>query len=130
MNHSFNIEVAKNAGVDGAIVIENLYYWLLKNKANKKHYHDGTYWTYNSIKAFEELFPYWSAKQLSRILNNLERDGFIKTGNYNKAAYDRTKWYTLTEKSLVFYKENYSTYKKQLELQCNTDVTNCNKNVT
>ena len=106
MNHTFNVEVAKNTGVDGAIIIENIYYWLLKNKANKKHYHDGFYWTYNSVKAFEELFPYWSVKQISRILNSLERDGYLKTGNYNKLAYDRTKWYTLTEKTLTFYRNN------------------------
>ena len=84
-------------------MIENLYFWIKKNKANEKHFHDGSYWTYNSIKAFEELFPFWSRRQIERILRNLENQGAIVTGNYNKSSYDRTKWYALTQTVLSIY---------------------------
>lgn len=103
MNYSFNMEIAKETGVEEAVMLENIYYWILKNKANNKHFYDDNYWTYNSIKAFEELFPFWSKKQIARILKNLEVNGFIITGNYNKVAYDRTRWYALTEKALCIY---------------------------
>ena len=68
MNHSFNAEIADMYGVNEAILIENIYYWVSKNKANGKHYHDGKYWTYNSTKAFSELFYYWSESQIERII--------------------------------------------------------------
>jgi hypothetical protein len=95
MNHSFNIEIAKRYGVEAAIIIENLNFWIEKNKANGKHFYEGQYWTYNSAKAFSELFPYWSAPQISRILKKLENDGILLTGNFNSSSYDRTKWYSL-----------------------------------
>ena len=103
MKYSFDPIIAKYYGVDGAIVIENLYFWIMKNKANDKNYFDGEYWTYNSVKAFEELFPFWSKRQIERILKNLENEGAIKTGNYNKLQYDRTKWYALNQTVLSIY---------------------------
>ena len=101
MDVHFKMEVAKETGVDGAIMLEYFRYWILKNKANEKHFYDGKYWTYNSMEAFTTLFPIWSRRQIDRILRNLKDGGYIETGNYNKSAYDRTLWYTLTEKSLI-----------------------------
>lgn len=100
MNHSFNTKIAELYGVDEAIMIENMYFLTEKNKANEKHYYDGEYWTFNSIKAFSQLFPYWTERQIERILKSLVSKGCVKTGNYNKMAYDRTKWYSLTQKGL------------------------------
>lgn len=97
MDHSFNVEIAIMHGVDEAIVLQNLCYWQQKNKANNKHFYDGRYWAYNSLKAFQELFPYWSKRQLERILKHLEDKGCIVTGNFNDTAYDRTKWYSVSD---------------------------------
>jgi uncharacterized phage protein (TIGR02220 family) len=101
MNHSFNIEVAKEYGVDCAIVLEHLNFWIKKNEANGKHFYDGRYWTYNSIKAFSELFPYWSESQIRRILIKLEDSNLILTGNFNKAGYDMTKWYAVNDSLIL-----------------------------
>ena len=98
MKHNFDIEIAQKYGILEAILMENILFWIEKNKANNQHYHDGIYWTYNSIKAFETLFPYASSRQISKSLNHLEEEGLIITGNYNKSSYDRTKWYAITEK--------------------------------
>ena len=102
INYCFNCEYAKRFGVDEAIMLENLIFWIKKNKANGKHFHDGRYWTYNSIKAFEELFPFWSKRQIERILKSLEKQNILYTGNYNKSHYDRTKWYAINEKVISF----------------------------
>lgn len=96
--HSFPVEAAAQIGVEGAIMLSHIAYWIRKNEANEKHFYDGTTWTYNSIKAFAKMFPYWSARQIERILNKLCDDGYICKGNYNETAYDRTLWYSLTEK--------------------------------
>lgn len=98
MNHSFDVDIAKEYGLHCAIILQNIVFWIEKNKANEKHFHDGTYWTYNSVKAFGDMFPYLTAKQIRTALQRLEDDGLIKTGNYNTLDYDRTKWYSLTEK--------------------------------
>lgn len=93
MINSFDSDVAKDVGVIAAILYHNIKYWCEKNATNEVHFHDGHYWTYNSIKAFCSQFPYLSRDQINYALKKLEESGYIKTGNYNKSAYDRTKWY-------------------------------------
>ena len=78
--------------------MKNLYFWIQKNEANENNFYDDCYWTYNSVKAFEKLFPYVSSRKIANALSKLEDLGIIKTGNYNKSAYDRTKWYAFTKK--------------------------------
>ena len=58
MIHSFDIEVAKKYGITEAILLNNINFWIEKNKANEINFYDGYYWTFNSKKAFSELFPY------------------------------------------------------------------------
>jgi hypothetical protein len=59
MIHSFNVEDAKKYGVIEAVLLSNFRFWVLHNKANKRHFYDGRFWTFNSVSAFEELFPYF-----------------------------------------------------------------------
>ncbi len=98
MEHSFDIDIAKKYGIQPAILLKNLYFWIEKNKANDKNFYDGYWWTYNSKKAFAELFPYMTARQIEYALQKLIEDDLIITGNYNKVAYDRTLWYAITKK--------------------------------
>lgn len=93
MQHSFDVDIAVEYGILEAILLNNLWFWIKKNEANKVNYFDNDYWTYNSIRAFGELFPYVSQKQIQNALKHLENEGLIKTGNYNKSTYDRTLWY-------------------------------------
>lgn len=100
MQHSFDIEIAQEYGILEAILLNHIYYWIAKNKANKKHFYNGKYWTYNSRKAFSELFPYASEKQIRRVLERLVNFNILMTGNFNKQWSDRTLWYTFTDKGL------------------------------
>lgn len=96
--HSFDIDIATEYGMPAAVLLCHINHWIRKNEANGVNYHDGKYWTYNSIKAFNDLFPYMSEKVIRTALQKLETEGLIETGNYNVAAYDRTTWYALTQK--------------------------------
>ena len=97
--HSFDKNIAKLTNVNCAIILQNIFYWVEKNKANNIHLHDGKYWTYNSMKAFEELFPYLNIRQIRYALQMLEKEGLILTGNFNETC-TRTLWYTITDKAL------------------------------
>lgn len=99
MYHFFDVAIAKKYGINQAIILNHLGFWIEKNRANNKHYHDGKYWTYNSKKAFSELMPYMTERQITYALDKLEKEELIVKGNYNKSAYDRTLWYALTQKS-------------------------------
>ena len=99
---TFNKTIATIMGnAESATILDNIYFWVDKNKANEKHFYDGKHWTYNSAKAFSKQFPWLSEKQIRTHIQKLEEKGFIETGNYNKMAYDRTKWYTVTEKAIA-----------------------------
>lgn len=98
MQHSFDVDIAKEYGVPEAIILCHFQFWIAKNQANGVNFHDGEYWTYNSMKAFTELFPYLSRKRIEKALNHLRDEGIIQTGNYNQSTYDRTLWYAFTQK--------------------------------
>ena len=104
MNHSFNIEIAKELGIAPAVILNNLWYWIEKNKANEKHFYNGYYWTYNSMKAYVLQFPYLTERQIDYALRKLKKEGYIITGNYNKASFDRTLWYAITKGLFHFTK--------------------------
>ena len=97
MEHHFNIKIAKELGIEEAILIHHFHYWVYKNAANEKHFHDGTYWTYNSKRAFAELFPYMNETKIGRVIKKLEDRKIIKKSNFNEDKWDRTNWYAFTD---------------------------------
>ena len=104
MNHSFNVEIACMLGMTKAVILENINFWICHNKANQKNFIDGKYWTYNSARAYKELFPYLSESSIQKSLKQLIADGYLLKGNYNKIGFDRTGWYAFTEKTEILFK--------------------------
>lgn len=100
MQHIFDVEIAEKYGVLEAVLIKHFQYWIKKNEANGVNYYDGSYWTYNSIKAFKEIFPYASERQIMGAIKHLKNEGIVKIGNYNKSAYDRTNWYAFDKNAV------------------------------
>ena len=98
MMHFFESKIAEMYGVNAAVILQHIAFWIKANEANDRNYHDGYYWTYNSLKAFQKLFPYMSERQINTALKKLIAEGVIITGNYNEIRYDRTLWYALSEK--------------------------------
>ena len=99
--HFFNTDVAAKYGVKCAILLENIRYWVDMNKANKENFYDGRYWIYISKSEFCKTFPYMSYKQIRTALDTLRAEGLVETGNFSDNPYDRTLWYTVTEKGLA-----------------------------
>jgi hypothetical protein len=92
--HSFDPEIAKEVGVNAAVLYQNILWWTTKNAANKKNIRDGYVWTYNSRSAFGQLFPYLTQSQIKTAISKLIDSGLIIKGDYNAANYDRTNWYS------------------------------------
>lgn len=113
--HHFDIEDAMKYGVEKAVVLSNIRFWLNnnKNKDLSTVKHDGYYWMYNTAKDMSNVLPYFTQSKVQRLLKQLEDDGILIVGNYNKVKYDRTKWYTLSE---FTYDENCSTQTPELNI--------------
>lgn len=97
MYHMFDVNVACQVGVVPAIIFQNIAYWCQHSQANGTNYHDGYFWTYNTVKALKTIFPYLSASQIDTGVKKLVEAGLIVKGNYNRSAYDRTTWYAITK---------------------------------
>ena len=90
-------------GIEAAILLHYIHYWVLHNRANEMNYREGRYWTYNSRAAFKKLFPYMSEWRIKESLSRLQKDGMILIGCYNEKAFDRTSWYTTTDECDKLY---------------------------
>ena len=95
--HYFYVELADLLGVDAALMLNHLIYWIATNSMKGINHIDGRFWTYNTIEDFKQYFPYWTTAQIRRILKNLAFQEVIIRGNHNKCKYDRTLWYCLKE---------------------------------
>lgn len=99
--------LAKIIGLNESIIIQQIHYWLKINEAKNQNYKDGRFWTYNSISQWHEIFEFWSYDTVKRTFNQLEKDGLIIAGVYNKEKRDRTKWYSINYELLERVKDNY-----------------------
>lgn len=129
MQHSFDVDIATEYGVNCAILLNHIWFWCEKNRANEKHNIDGKYWTYNSVRAFEELFPYMGAKAIRNALKKLEDEGLVESGCFNEEVYDRTKWYAITPKGYTHLSKGQMTFTQKGEPipDINTDRDIINK---
>ncbi|XVG99279.1 DUF6017 domain-containing protein [Eubacteriales bacterium KG127] len=96
-----NKALARALGLNEALVLQQINYWIEINKKSGKNYHDEKYWTYNSIRAWQEKdFDYMSVDTVKRTFAKLEKAGYLLIGNYNKDPRDKTKWYTINDEKL------------------------------
>ena len=121
MNHSFSVEIAERYGIEKAVILENFYFWIRKNKANKKNIHDGRCYTYNTAEAFAELFPYIKERRIAQLLREMEtEDNLLLSGQF--FSYDRTKSYTLTDFALSFFEpSNIQNFDNGTSKKCNIE---------
>jgi len=96
-----NTELACLIGLNEAIVLQQLHYWLEKNKASATNYYDGYFWTYGTIQEYRDRdFKFWSFNTVKRTITRLVEQGFLIKGNYNKMKLDQTAWYTINYAAL------------------------------
>lgn len=95
-------------GLNGAIILHQIEYWIeikrqqaaTDEEIRARHYHNGHWWIYNTFDQWQQQFPFWSKITIKREFNRLEKIGVLIIGHYNLKGYDRTKWYTISKKSL------------------------------
>ncbi|MGJ3766091.1 conserved phage C-terminal domain-containing protein [Limosilactobacillus fermentum] len=88
--------LAKSIGLNEAIILQQIHYWLRKSNNVK----DGYKWIYNSMTNWQKQFSFWSLPTVKRVFRSLEKQGLLITANYNKAGFDKTKWYRINYEKL------------------------------
>lgn len=92
-----NPALAEKIGLNEAIVLQQMHYWLDKTTSGREH--DGKTWIYNTYEQWAEQFPFWSESTIKRIINSLKNKGLIKVKQLNKQTHDRTNYYTIAYES-------------------------------
>ena len=90
---TFQTQYAKRYGVNPAIVLHTLTYFVLKNKKAGRNKYEDKYWTFNSYPGWQEAMPFFSKSQIRTAMLVLRKKGAIIVGNFNKKGYDKTFWY-------------------------------------
>lgn len=88
-------------GLNKAIFLNQLNYWIELNEQAGINFKDGYYWSYSSYpRMIERDFPYWSVDTLKRAVTSLEKYGIVISANYNSMKMDKKKWYRIDYKRL------------------------------
>jgi hypothetical protein len=113
-------------GLNEAIFLQQLHYWLTPTVKYKPHYREhkdvSRPWVYNTYHAKEETgwqanFPFWSVRTIKRIVTNLKVKGLIiVTDKFNSASSNRTLWYTIDYDKLATYETSGTLDSDKLSL--------------
>lgn len=96
-------ELACLIGLNEAIVLQQVHYWVKINAKGRRNFRDGHFWAFNSYSDWQKQFPWWSERTVQRIFSKLEKEGLLISGNYNRFKMDRTKWYRIDYEVLKRY---------------------------
>lgn len=102
-SHSFDVGYAIAYGVDEAIMIATFQHFIRANAARKHNFREGRYWTYDTLSALTKHFPYWSVKQVRRIVKSLIEKQVILSGSFAEHWSDRTSWYAFVDESKFLF---------------------------
>lgn len=117
-----NIDLAAIIGLNEAIVLRQIFYWIEFNEKQQQNYHDGKYWTFNSIKKWQEhSFPFWSTKTIERTFKSLRNKKILLVGNYNSDARDKSYWYTIDFEVLDEILDNAKSNTDKLSMRNSSD---------
>lgn len=101
MKIQFEMEIYKEAGVNAAIIIEELVKLLAWSDRCENH--DGRRWVKMPLKDFGKKFSYLSQMQIRRALTKAESLGYIERSTFGEDVLDTTRWYAITDKTKNIY---------------------------
>ena len=101
--YSFNINLAREVGVERSVILSNICYWTQHNQKNETNFHNERYWTFNSSTAYQKMYPFWSIDKIKRMLKSLVDEGYLITGCFNELKFDRTLWYSPSDHVVDLY---------------------------
>jgi hypothetical protein len=89
--------LAKKVGLNRAIVLQQVHYWLViaKKAKDDRKFIDGAWWVYNTYDEWQENFPWWSLPTIKRTIYSLEASQLLLSKEMGAKDWDHTKWYTI-----------------------------------
>ncbi|BAV74176.1 conserved domain protein [Pseudomonas chlororaphis subsp. aurantiaca] len=98
-----NPQLAERIGLNEAIVLQQLKYWLNETESGVEH--DGRRWVYNTVERWQKQFPFWSVDTVKRALKSLQSQGIIFAEQLAKSKHDRTYHYAINYQSDALFEQ-------------------------
>jgi hypothetical protein len=89
-------------GFDEGAFLQQLHYWTL-NSATTGWIVDGVKWIYNSLKSWQQQFPWMSEYGLRKAIANLKKLGLIETAQHWISQYKRVMFYRIDYERLKIF---------------------------
>jgi hypothetical protein len=107
-------------GLNEAIFLQQLHYWLQSKSAKVR---DDQVWIYNTYEEWHRQMPFWSERTIQRIVGNLVEQGLVLTTQaYNTSKMDKTNWYALDYEALARLTERVDDHDKLSSSERKFDV--------
>lgn len=113
LNHTFNVDLASEYGIEEAIMIHHFQFWILANKRAGKNLYEERTWTYQTLDEIAAHFPYWDRSKVFEIIErlctgksrrskktDLDFEPVLLKGNFNKTKFDKTTWYAFVNEKM------------------------------
>lgn len=89
--------LAKMIGLNESIILQQIHYWITKKQGI---IHENKQWIYNSIKSWNEQFPFFSENTIRRTIENLVKLKILDLKQLSEDKRDRTNYYSINYKEL------------------------------
>lgn len=81
-------------GIEKAVILQQIHFCITQPNSGKDI--DGFHWVYNTSKEWQKNhFPFWTATTIERHLRSLEDIGLIVSRQFDRADWDRRKYYRI-----------------------------------
>lgn len=96
---TFLPHLAKAIGVNEALVLQQLHYWLV-NHAEVQH--EGKFWIYKTYEEWQEQdFFFWSVRTVKSVFKSLTNLGLIESQKLSSNRHNRVNYYTINTEKLA-----------------------------
>lgn len=113
--------LAEAIGLNEAIVIQQLHYWLENPKVGFEK--NGFKWVSNTYDEWQKNFPFWSTSTIKRIFTELEDRKFVVSGKFEVSDWSQRKAYRVNYELLDEVNLTQSNGSKLSTLNRNTETT-------
>ena len=117
-SHSFDVGVAKTLGINAAIVLNHIIYWLRINCAKDHNVYDGKVWMYESQQDIANYLDYMTLDEVKKAVVKLLDAGVLIKGNYNANPFNKTSWYTTADQNIYRIKKTARLYRQCPRARC------------
>jgi len=100
-NHSFDVAIARECGLEAAIVFNHILYWLRANKVKGQNFYEGKTWMYDSYGKMAEFLDYLSPSRIKNAIKSLVDVGLLVKKQMKKKMMDHTNWYSVFSENLL-----------------------------